>query len=128
MVAAHASGQLTVNLGALELSCRNTMIEQQVNFPEGTVLGLRKSEPAPQVTQKICACIEETGFGSPIPSWQKSQPQLEIDQRGLSDSPIGESIRGVTELLKMPVRLYTNLPITMVLYRKRPEGVSATMG
>ena len=42
--------------------------------------------------------------------------------------PIGEIIRGVTELLKIPVRLYTNLPITIVLYLNRPDGVSATIG
>lgn len=42
--------------------------------------------------------------------------------------PDAEIILGVTELLKMAVRLYTNLPITIVLYLSLPEGVSATMG
>lgn len=37
-------------------------------------------------------------------------------------------MRGVTLFEKIPVRLYTNLPIVMVLYRSRPEGVSDTIG
>lgn len=45
-----------------------------------------------------------------------------------NDSQIEDIIRGVTELLKMPVRLYTNLPITIVLYLSLPDGVSATIG
>ena len=44
------------------------------------------------------------------------------------DLPIGDIMRGVTELLNIPVRLYTNLPITIVLYLNLPDGVSATMG
>jgi len=35
-------------------------------------------------------------------------------------------MRGVSEFKKMPVRFQTNVPITMVLYLSRPEGVSAT--
>lgn len=37
-------------------------------------------------------------------------------------------MRGVTELEKIPVRLYTNLPMEMVLYLNLPDGVSATIG
>ena len=44
------------------------------------------------------------------------------------DSQSDEIMRGVTILLKIPVRLYTNLPMTIVLYLNLPDGVSATMG
>jgi hypothetical protein len=48
-----------------------------------------------------------------------------VKEEGLQEA---ESMRGVTELLKIPVRLYTNLPITIVLYLNLPDGVSATIG
>jgi hypothetical protein len=41
---------------------------------------------------------------------------------------VEEIIRGVRELLKIPVKLYTNLPITIVLYLNLPDGDSATIG
>lgn len=47
---------------------------------------------------------------------------------GPASLQVDDIMRGVTELENMLVRLYTNLPMVMVLYRNRPDGVSATIG
>lgn len=49
---------LTVNLGVLELSSRNLVIEKHVDLAKGAILGLGKAEPAPDVAQKVSACVE----------------------------------------------------------------------
>lgn len=59
--------RLTVNLGILELSRRNVIIKEQVNLAKRAVLGLGKAVPAPNIAEKVGACVKEPGFGSPIP-------------------------------------------------------------
>lgn len=41
---------LTVNLSMFELSGRNMILKQNINLAKGTIFGLRKPEPAPNVT------------------------------------------------------------------------------
>ena len=43
------------------------MFEEQINLAETAIFGFWKAEPAPDVTEQICAGIEETGFGTPVP-------------------------------------------------------------
>lgn len=119
--------QLTINLGMLELSCMDVVVEEQVNLSESAVLRLRKAEPTPDVAEKVGACIEQTCFGSPVPCYDVHGQRFRYTKEWCN-SQEAAIIRGVSELLKIPVRLYTNLPITIVLYLNRPEGVSATMG
>ena len=45
------------------------VIEQQVDFAERAVLGLRKAEPTPDEAEQIRACVEEAGFGAPVPCY-----------------------------------------------------------
>jgi hypothetical protein len=111
------------------------IIKEHVNLAKRAIFGLRKAKPAPNVAEKVGAGIKETSFGSPIPSLAVDKTSAEFTKlRGVlswlteEDLQVGESMRGVTELLKIPVRLYTNLPITIVLYLNRPDGVSATIG
>lgn len=47
---------------------------------------------------------------------------------GRKNIPVFDNIFGVIELVTMPVKLYTNLPKVIVLYRSLPDGVSATIG
>jgi len=63
-----------VNLGILELPRRNVIIKEQVNLAKCAVLGLGKAEPAPTVAEKVCASVEEPGFGSPIPGERGNHP------------------------------------------------------
>lgn len=50
-----------------ELSRRNVIIKEQVNFAKRAVLGLGKAEPTPNVAEKVGAGVKEGGFGSPVP-------------------------------------------------------------
>jgi hypothetical protein len=45
------------------------MFKEQVNFTECTVFSLGEAKPAPNIAEKICAGVEETSFGSPVPSY-----------------------------------------------------------
>lgn len=63
--------KLTINFGILELPRGNVVVEQQIDLTKCAVLGLGKAEPAPDVAEKICACIEKTSFGSPIPGYHQ---------------------------------------------------------
>ena len=58
---------LTVNHGVFELPCWNMVVEQQVNFTKGTIFGLGKAVPAPDVAYQVRAGVEETSFSSPVP-------------------------------------------------------------
>lgn len=58
---------LTVDLGSPKLSSRNTVVKQYVNFTECAILGLRQTEPAPDVAEEIRAGIEEGRLCSPVP-------------------------------------------------------------
>ena len=64
--------RLTVNSGILELPRRNLVVKQQVNLAKSAVFRLREAEPAPNVAEKIGPGVEQTGFGSPIPSYAAS--------------------------------------------------------
>lgn len=46
----------------------NVVVEEQVNLTKAAVLRLRKTEPTSNVAEKIGSSVEESGFGSPIPS------------------------------------------------------------
>ena len=60
--------ELTINVSRSELPRMNMMIEQQVDLAKRPTLRLRKSEPAPDVAEQVGPCVEESRFGSPIPS------------------------------------------------------------
>jgi hypothetical protein len=45
----------------------HTIVEKNVNFTKGAVLGLGEPEPAPDIAQKVGPSIEQTGFGTPVP-------------------------------------------------------------
>jgi hypothetical protein len=123
--------KLTVDFCVLEFPGGNTVLKHNVDFGKGAVFGLGKTEPTPYVAEEVGARVEEAGFGAPVPccGFRPSISTLHLNKssrdRNLQSAAI---IRGVTELLNMPVKLYVNRPMTMVLYRKRPDGVSATMG
>jgi len=59
--------QLTVGLCGPELSSWDFVFEQQINFAETAIFCLWQAEPAPDVAEQICAGVEETGFGTPVP-------------------------------------------------------------
>lgn len=67
--------QLTINGGATELARRYPVLEQQVDLPESTVLGLRNSEPAPSKADEVGSGVKEGGFGAPIPSGCRDHPR-----------------------------------------------------
>jgi hypothetical protein len=48
------------------------VIEQQVDLAECAVLGLRKAEPTPDEAEQIRTCVEEAGFGAPVPCYVAS--------------------------------------------------------
>jgi hypothetical protein len=77
-----AHGWLTVNLGILELSCRNMIIKEHVNLAKRAIFGLGKAKPTPNVAEKVGASIKETSFGSPIPSLavEKRQHSSQISE------------------------------------------------
>lgn len=109
----------------LELPRRHLVLEQQIDLSEWTVLGLRQAEVAPDIAEQIGSCVEESGLCTPIPTYKRL---VAVNQSAVRHLPMGDNILGVTELWNNPVRQYTNRPIQMVLYRSRPEGVSATIG
>jgi hypothetical protein len=43
------------------------VIEHQINLSKGAGLCLGQAEPAPDVTQKVGAGIEQAGFSAPVP-------------------------------------------------------------
>lgn len=48
----------TVNFGMFELPCMHTIVEKNVNFTKGAVLGLGKPEPTPDVAKQVGPGIE----------------------------------------------------------------------
>ena len=60
--------QLTINSGVLEFPCGNVVVEEQVNLAKSAILRLGKTKPTPNVADKVGSRVEESGFGSPIPS------------------------------------------------------------
>jgi hypothetical protein len=62
------SDRLTVHFAAFEFPCGNFVLKEQINLSKGPVLGLRQTEEAPSETQKVGASIEQSSFGTPIPS------------------------------------------------------------
>lgn len=66
----------TVDLGGPELSGRNPVLEQDVDFSKCPILCLWKAEPAPDVTKNVCAGVEKSRFGSPVPTCESGRLQL----------------------------------------------------
>lgn len=66
-------GPHTVNLCILELPRWDLVLKHQVDFAKGTILGLRKAEPAPNIAEKIGPGIEEACFGAPVPGCRNCQ-------------------------------------------------------
>lgn len=88
---------LTINTGIFEFPRRDFVLEEQIDLSERPVLGLWKSEPAPDVAQEVGTCVEEGSFCPPIPS-SKEVSHIYIRELMRVCLPIGDSILGVTEL------------------------------
>ena len=43
------------------------MVKQQVDLTERAIFSFGKAEPTPDVAKQVGACVEERGFGTPIP-------------------------------------------------------------
>lgn len=63
---------LTVDFSILELSSRNTILEQQIDLAKRAAFGLWQTEIAPNQAQDVGPRIKETGFGTPIPCYWES--------------------------------------------------------
>lgn len=61
-------GHKLVGLGSPELSGGHLVLEQDIEFTKGPVLGLGKSEPTPDVAKQVGTGVEETNLGSPAPA------------------------------------------------------------
>jgi len=53
---------------------------------------------------------------------------IESHWEGLFSLQVADSMRGVIVFCISPMMLYVNRPMAMVLYLRRPDGVSATIG
>lgn len=97
-----------IHSSILEFPGEDVIVKHKVDFAKSTVFRLGQAEPAPDIAEQIGAGVEKTGFGAPVPSYNV-QVSFGLDaccnSITKSDLPVGESMRGVTELLKMPVRL-----------------------
>lgn len=78
-------------------------MEEQVNLSKGAVLGLRKTEIAPDIAEEVGASVEETCFCSPVPCYNARSAIA--SSRKCENVPEAAIMRGVSELLKMPVTL-----------------------
>jgi hypothetical protein len=58
----------TFNFGRLELPGGNLILEKQIDLAERAIFRLRQTEPTPKIAKQVSARVENTGFGSPIPS------------------------------------------------------------
>lgn len=50
--------QLTINLGVLEFPCRYTVLEEQIDLSECSILRFWKSKVTPDVAEQVRASIK----------------------------------------------------------------------
>ena len=70
--------QLTVNFSASELPSRDLVLKEKINLAEASALGLRETEPAPEVAEQVSTGVEQGSLASPIPSCRQCQHILRV--------------------------------------------------
>lgn len=59
--------KLTIDFSFLPLPCGDFVFKEQVDLAKCTVFGLWETEETPDDTEQVGACVEQTGFGAPVP-------------------------------------------------------------
>jgi hypothetical protein len=92
---------LTVHLGVFEFPRRHLVFEQEVNLAERPILCLWEPEDAPDKAEEVGSSVEEARLGPPVPRYRKRDQSGEGTLYAGPDLQVDDTIRGVTELLKI---------------------------